>query len=330
MSVVVTGSAGFVGRAVVAELTGRGHRVVAIDRRSAVVAPATGLSGPTGSAAPTHRSDAARHPAPLLLTGDLLHRDELVDVALGSADAVVHLAGCPGVRDDAVDVERRRHRDNVLATARVLAAVPLHVPVVVASSSSVYGGSSGRPSREGDPLAPRGGYARSKVVVEQLCARRAAAGGRVTVVRPFTVVGEGQRPDMVIARWVDAALAGRPLEVFGSLERTRDLTDVREVARVLATLADPAVAPTAVLNVGTGRPRTLAEVVEAVAAATGTFPVTRVTPAAEVEPADTWADTDALRRVVGAAPVTDLADVVRRAAAGRLTEPGAASVAVSA
>ena len=318
VQVVVTGSSGFVGRALVAELALRGHSVVAIDRR------------PPSASLPQAPGPLPQAPGPLVLTGDLLHRDELVDVALDSADAVVHLAGCPGVRDDAADVSRRRHRDNVLATARVLAAVPLRVPVVVASSSSVYGGSHGRPSRESDPLAPRGGYARSKVLVEDVCARRAAAGGRVTVVRPFTVVGEGQRPDMAISRWAAAALGGRPLEVFGSLERTRDLTDVREVARVLATLADPAVAPTAVLNVGTGRPRSLGEVVEAVAAATRTRPAVRVTPAAEVEPSDTWADTDALRAVVGAVPVTDLADVVRRAVATQVARAGRAALAVGA
>lgn len=318
MAVVVTGSAGFVGRALVAELARRERQVVALDRRPQPAGDPADAGGPSG-------------PAPVVLTGDLLHRDELVDVALGSADAVVHLAGCPGVRDDSVDVQVRRHRDNVLATARVLAAVPLHVPVVVASSSSVYGGSDGRPSREADPLAPRGGYARSKVAVEGVCARRAAAGGRVTVVRPFTVVGEGQRPDMAVSRWVAAALAGRPLEVLGSLERTRDLTDVREVARALALLADPDVAPTGVLNIGTGRPRTLAEIVDAVAEATGTRPATRVTPAARVEPPDTWADTRALQQTLGFVPVTDLTDVVRRqVAAADLALAGAPSLAVGA
>ncbi|HTE73146.1 MAG TPA: NAD(P)-dependent oxidoreductase [Actinomycetes bacterium] len=303
MSVVVTGSSGFVGRTVLAELARRGRTVVAVDRRPA----GSGTGSPAGA--------SVGGPAPLVLTGDLLHRDELVDAALDAASAVLHLAGCPGVRDDAPDVDRRRHRDNVLATARVLAAVPAHVPVVVASSSSVYGGSTGRPSRESDRPAPRGGYARSKVAVEELCARRAAAGGRVTAVRPFTVVGEGQRPDMAVARWLAAAYADRPLEVFGSLERTRDLTDVREVARVLATLAEPGCAPTGVLNVGTGRPHTLAEVVEAVAEATGRTARIRVTPAAAVEPADTWADTARLRAVVGFVPRTDLREVVRRQAA---------------
>lgn len=298
MSVVVTGAAGFVGSAVVAELLRRGRRVVAMDRRT--------LAAP-----------AAEHAeAMLALTGDLLDRDALADAALATADAVIHLAGCPGVRDSSADVAARRARDNVAATARVLAAVPAEVPLVVASSSSVYGGSAGRPSRETDALAPRGGYARSKVAVEGLCAQRAAAGGRVAVVRPFTVVGEGQRPDMALVRWLAAAEAGRPLEVFGSLERTRDLTDVRGLATVLAALAEGAQVPGGVLNVGTGRPRTLAEVVAAVAEVTGRDVRTVVTPAAAVEPADTWADTALLGATLGVVPSTDLLDVVARAHAG--------------
>ena len=289
MTVVVTGSAGFIGGAVVAELGSRGVAVVGVDRRET----------PTPA-------------AHLVLTGDLLDRDELVDAAFESADAVLHLAGCPGVRDDTPDVRRRRTRDNVDATARVLAAVPARVPVVVASSSSVYGGSAHAPSEESHSLSPLGGYARSKVAVEQLCARRAAAGGAVTVVRPFTVAGEGQRPDMAIARWIAAAEAGLPLQVYGSLQRTRDVTDVRDVARVLAQLVEPGRAPGGVLNIGTGRPHSLAAIVAAVAAATGTDVRTRVTAAAAVESPDTWACTNRLQAVVGFVPRTDLDAVVAR------------------
>jgi len=303
MAVVVTGSAGFIGRAVVAELIMRGVPVVGVDRRE------------------TPAPVAAGH---LVLTGDLLDRDELADAAFETADAVLHLAGCPGVRDDSADIGRRRARDNVATTARVLAAVPAHVPVVVTSSSSVYGGTTGAPSEESHPLSPRGGYAMSKVAVEQLCARRAAAGGKVTVVRPFTVVGEGQRPDMAVSRWIAAAEAGRPLQVYGSLQRTRDLTDVRQVARVLALLAEPGRAPGGVLNIGTGRPHSLAALVAAVATATGTRVRTLVTPAASVEPADTWACTNRLRAVVGFVPRTDLPEVVARQVAAGHAMAGAA------
>ncbi len=247
MTVVVTGSSGFVGGHVVAGLLAAGHRVVGIDRRM----PSEGE--PWGW---TH------------MTADLsAPSDEALD-ALRSADAVLHLAARPGVRAVGPGVEEARHRDNVMATQQVLAAVDPGTPLVVTSSSSVYGGSvGGRPSAEGDRLRPLGGYARSKVEVERACSRRAAAGGLVTVARPFTVVGEGQRPDMALALWVAAARAGAPLRVFGSLDRRRDLTDVVDVARALRVLAERA--PVGVVNLGTGRSRRLGELVEAVARTVG-------------------------------------------------------------
>lgn len=289
MALVVTGSAGFLGRVLVATALGAGHDVIGVDRRPAVPA----------ASGHTH------------LTADLLDGDPLVAAALATADAVVHLAGCPGVRDDRADVETHRYRDNVLAAAAVLAAVPRSTQVVVSTSSSVYGGSwTGRPSAEGDVLCPRGGYARSKARTEALCRAHLDSGGRVAIARPFTVAGEGQRADMALAGWIAAARAGRPLRVLGSLERTRDITDVRDVARVLLALLD-AGAPGPV-NVGTGTPHTLGALVEAVGAALGLAVRTRIEPAAPDEVADTLADTDRLRELIGFVPVTDLNALLAR------------------
>lgn len=290
MTVVVTGAAGFVGRTVVRRLVGGAVPVVAVDRRH-----------------------LPRSPGVRVVTADLLDADEVVSEALLRADAVVHLAGCPGVRDDRPDVERARARDNVDATARVLEAVPAHVPLVVVSSSSVYGGSRGRrPSAENDPLRPAGGYARSKVAVERMCAERVAAGARVTVARPFTVVGEGQRPDMALARWIAATRAGRPVQVFGSMSRRRDVTDVRQVAEVLVALARLG-APGPV-NVGTGVGHSLADLLDAVQAALGRRPAVEVVPATTEEVAATLADTRRLGSLVGWVPSTDLPALVRRQA----------------
>ncbi len=290
MTVVVTGSAGFVGRGVVAALVAVGRDVIGVDRRPALVPSRAGH---------------------LELTADVLDPTGAAARVLRRASGIVHLAGCPGVRDPRPDVAWHRHRDNVLTTAAVLAAAGREIPVVVATSSSVYGGSvAGRPCAEGDPLLPRGGYAKSKAVAEALCREHNAAGGRVVVARPFTVAGEGQRADMALAGWIAAARAGRPLRVLGSLERTRDITDVRDVARVLLALLD-AGAPGPV-NVGTGTPHTLGALVEAVGAALGLAVRTRIEPAAPDEVADTLADTDRLRELIGFVPVTDLNALLAR------------------
>lgn len=292
MSIVVTGAAGFIGRVLVRCLADRGHRVVTIDR-----CPQPASAGVT------------------VLTADLLDGDPRVEVALREAEAVIHLAGSSGVRNYARGIDMVRWRDNVDATRRVAALVPLDVPLLVASSSSVYGGARfGRASRESDPLQPRGGYARSKVDTERVCTRRAARHGHVLVVRPFTVVGEGQRADMALSRWASAVVAGKPLRIFGSLERTRDFTCVREVARGLAALLEAGA--TGVVNLGSGSPRTLRDVVEVLGSALQVDVDLRVQPAADYEVPATWADVQRFEAVAGFRPHTDLDDVVRRFLAG--------------
>ncbi|MGE3285786.1 MAG: NAD-dependent epimerase/dehydratase family protein [Pseudonocardia sp.] len=287
---VVTGSAGFLGRLLVEALAERGP-VVAVDR----------LPQPP-------------HPGVTALQADLLDRDPRVRAALAAAPVVHHLAGCPDVRDPRPDADRHRLRDNVLATRAVLADIAPDAALVVASSSSVYGGSrDGRPCAEIDPLRPRGGYARSKVAVEQLCAARA----RVAVVRPFTVAGEGQRPGMALARWIAAAREGRPLRIFGSPLRTRDLTDVRHAVRVLVELGELTAAGVEVgtVNLGTGTAVRLGDVVMAIGRVLGTRVRTLVEPAADVEVAHTLADPTRLRELLGWVPCTDVDGLVARQAA---------------
>jgi nucleoside-diphosphate-sugar epimerase len=290
---VVTGAAGFIGTHLVEELAARGASVVGIDRR----------------------------PAQPFVPGD--HRQfELTDPAahdelaheLAHADLVFHLAGRAGVRDCGPDVDSARRRDNGLAAVAVLGLTPVATPLLVTSSSSVYGGARLRhgepvPSHESDPVHPRGGYARSKVLVERLCAKRRARGGLVTVARPFTVGGPGQRPDMAVSLWLEAALEGRPAHVLGSLDRRRDMTDVRQVARALADLsARPDVD---VVNVGTGRTVQLGEVLAAVVGAVERPVEIVVEPASHEEPPVTCADTTRLRSLLGWVPRTDLDDLVR-------------------
>jgi nucleoside-diphosphate-sugar epimerase len=293
LTVVVTGAAGFIGRSLVVALARRGHRVVGIDRLPGV---------------PVEASTA--------LVADLSRPSADADELLRGADAVFHLAGRPGVRDAAPDVERLRRRDNVEATRRLCDVVPPATPLVVTSSSSVYGGSRGAPSAEDGPVRPVGGYALSKVAAERLCARRAALGGAVAVARPFTVAGEGQRPDMALAGWLAAARQGRPLRILGSADRTRDMTDVRDVVDGLIRMADRGVAST--INLGTGRGLRLDEMARAAAAAVGVPPVLAVEPAGPCEAPATLADTSRCERLLGFVPTTDLTDLLRRQAAAEL------------
>lgn len=302
MTVVVTGSAGFVGGHLVERLAGLGYGVVGIDRRRG--------TPPAAAEIVADLAAARLEPA----AGD----------ALAGADAVFHLAGAPGVRASGAGIERRRWLDNVVAGDRVLRLAPGDAPVVVTSSSSVYGGATGgRASRESDFLRPLGGYARSKIELERRCAARARRGGRVAIARPFTVAGERQRPDMAVARWIEAATAGRPVVVLGGLGRSRDVTDVGDVVAGLVRLAERGVVAT--VNLGSGVARTLGELVAAVATAVGRELDVVVAPAGPAEPDATLADASRMRSLLGIEPATDLGELVRRqaGAGARLAASGA-------
>jgi nucleoside-diphosphate-sugar epimerase len=293
MTIAVTGAAGFIGSNLVGFLRQAGRGVVAIDRRDQPVLP--GL---------------------MCVKADLDLPDDAVDAALRDADMVLHLAGCPGVRDRSPDVAWRRHRDNVLAARRVLESTPPDTLVVLASSSSVYGGSDGTACRESQLVHPRGGYATSKVGAERLCAARAAAGGAVVVARLFTVAGEGQRPDMALSRWIADVVAGRPARVYGSLERTRDITDVRDVRAAMLALAEHQAS--GIVNIGTGTAHTLGDMIEAVGTALGQAVTVDLEPADHDDPDATLADPARLLELTGVRPHTDLAGLVRRQAATAL------------
>lgn len=293
MKALVTGSSGFIGSCLVDELLCAGAEVTGVDRR-----PRPG--------------DPAR-----FVPMDLAEAKCLPELRkwTGWAEVVFHLAGEVGIRNRAPDIARRRRRNIIEAARMVIAASPPHRRLVAVSSSSVYGGAKtegGRviACREGDRPAPAGEYARRKLEMEQLFLR---SGRPVAIARPFTVIGEGQRPDMALSLWMEAVRSGRPLRVFGSLERTRDVTDVRQVAAALTRIAQTG--ETGVFNLGGGRGRTLREMTEAVFSALGADSPVIVEPAPPEEAVHTLADITRVTRTLGADLTTDLEAAARRQAA---------------
>ncbi len=290
VKVVVTGAAGFIGSHLVDEMLGRGYTVTGVDRKW--------RSGPSGY----------RH-----LSIEMADEGQLVSLAgiFARADMVFHLAGKPGVRGRGRHIEALRVRDNIVATRNLLDLVPLSTPIVATSSSSVYGGSlRGAPSREDDPLRPRGGYARSKVAMELLCERRRAEGGSVAVLRPFTVAGERQRPDMAFSLWLDAVDRGEPITLFGSDERARDITDVRHVVEGIIRAGERRLNQT--INLGTGVSHRLIDMARALLEVSGLDGEILRQPTSADEVDSTLADTSRCRRYLGFIPKTDLHALLER------------------
>ena len=202
MRYAVTGAAGFIGSQLAETLIAVGHEVIALDCFTDYYDTA-------------RKEENARE---LDIQRFDLAADEL---DFSDIDAVYHLAGQPGARSfgDVFPVYVRR---NVVATQRVFeAAVAAGVPVVWASSSSVYGDAERYPTSEDAPPRPNNPYGVTKLCCEQLHDAYARVFGlRAVALRYFTVYGPRQRPDMAFARIVDALARDEEFEIYGDGSQT--------------------------------------------------------------------------------------------------------------
>jgi nucleoside-diphosphate-sugar epimerase len=240
MRYAITGAAGFIGSQLAETLLGRGDEVVGLDCFTDYYDPA--LKEENARGLDVRRVDLAVDP-----------------LDFSGLDAVFHLAGQPGARSFG-DVFPDYLRRNLLATQRVFeAAVACDVPVVWASSSSVYGDAERYPTPEDVVPRPNNPYGVTKLSCEHLHDTYARVFGlRAVALRYFTVYGPRQRPDMAFARMVSAAARDEEFTLFGDGTQSRSFTYVGDV--VDATIR-AAAAPPGTYNVGGGAEHTMREAI---------------------------------------------------------------------
>lgn len=210
---LVTGGAGFIGSNIVSALVAAGERVRVLDDVS------------TGS----WENLAALEGSPLVerIEGDI--RDaEAVARACAGVEVVLHQAALGSV-PRSVDEPITSDSVNVGGTVTVLDVARRSGVrrVVFAASSAAYGDTEVLPKREDMPAMPLSPYAVTKLACEQYCGVFARIYGIETIcLRYFNVFGPHQTPEGVYAaaipRFIDAALASRPIRIFGDGEQTRD------------------------------------------------------------------------------------------------------------
>lgn len=262
MRYLVTGGAGFIGSHLTEALLAAGHEVTILDDFS------------TGR----HQNILHLEDSPQLkvIYGSVLE-EELTRECVREAERVFHLASAVGVQL-IIDEPVKTVETIVEGTATVLGACARYrKPVLLTSTSEVYGKSKQMPLAEGDdivigaPTFRRWSYAASKALDEFLAlAHYHHSRLPVVIVRLFNTVGPRQtgRYGMVIPRLVRQALEGNPITVYGDGLQSRCFCHVRDSVRALIQLIDEPKARGEIFNVGNDREVTINALAELIRTAT--------------------------------------------------------------
>ncbi|HYE79089.1 MAG TPA: NAD-dependent epimerase/dehydratase family protein [bacterium] len=219
MDLLVTGGAGYIGSHLTDALLESGHRVTVLDNLT------TGSRTNLEPALATGRCE--------LVEGDI-REARTVERLVARSQGVFHLAAVVGVKH-VIEHPLEMMLVNVDGTANVLAAAASSaVPIMVASSSEVYGDGAREPFQEeeesviGPTSQPRWGYALAKALDEHLAFAYHADQGLPTVaVRYFNSYGprmDGTGYGSVIAKFIAQALREEPLTVYGDGTQSRAFT----------------------------------------------------------------------------------------------------------
>ena len=261
MKYLITGGAGFIGSHLCDSLITRGDEVVVLDNLS------------TGSEQNISKIQEKIE----IIRGDVLDK-KLVTNLISDCDYVVHLAAALGVLN-IINKPLQSLKTNIQGTETILeAADKFHKPVLVASTSEIYGKNDKVPLNEeddriiGHPLKSRWSYSEAKAVDESLAYFYYLENKLpIRIVRFFNTVGPRQvgHYGMVVPRFVSAALKNEPLSVYGSGDQIRCFCHVDDAVRALLLVMDSEKAVGQVFNVGNNQQITIMELAKKIIEITG-------------------------------------------------------------
>ena len=261
MKYLITGGAGFIGSHLTEKLVARRDQVVIFDNLS------TGLTSNLSGVNARIKFEE----------GNILDKGA-IDKLVAESDYVVHLAAALGVFN-IVSKPLESLKTNLQGSEIVLEACDKYrKPVLVASTSEIYGKNDKVPLNEeddriiGHPLKSRWSYSEAKAVDESLAYFYYLENKlQIRIVRFFNTVGPRQvgHYGMVVPRFVSAALKNEPLSVYGSGDQIRCFCHVDDAVRALLLVMDSDKAIGEVFNVGNNQQISILELAKKVIEITG-------------------------------------------------------------
>lgn len=308
MKVLITGAAGFIGHALIKQLSATAEHVVGIDNindyydvelKHARLRDLEGIGNFT------------------FIRGDLVDAEALNQIfATHRFDCVINLAAQAGVRYS-LDNPMAYVQSNVVGFLNILEACRnFAVPkLLYASSSSVYGLSKDVPFSTTQSVdCPISLYAATKKANELMAHTYSHLYGIQTIgLRFFTVYGPWGRPDMAMFKFTKAILEGKPIDVYNHGQLSRDFTYIDDIiSGVMRLLEKDGLEANSVFNIGHGSPVSLMDFIRAVESATGMTANCNYLPMQPGDVEQTWADTQGLFDAVGYTPSVKVAEGAAR------------------
>src|SRR3569832_1022701 len=255
MNIFITGIAGFIGFHLAEFLKQRGDCVVGCDNFNSYYSPQL------------KRQRAARllHQGITVIEADIQNLDQLEKIVQQhQITHVVHLAAQAGVRYSKVNPQAYLDT-NLNGFLQILELVRRHpkIPLIYASSSSVYGLNQKIPFSEDDTTdIPSNLYGATKKSNE-LMARsyHHLYGISVTGLRFFTVYGPWGRPDMAYYSFADAIMQGRQIQIYNQGQMKRDFTYIDDIIQGTVAALDRSF-PCEIFNLGNNQPEEVLKLVQ--------------------------------------------------------------------
>jgi len=223
MKIFITGAAGFIGFHLARELKAYGHDILGCDNYNGMYSPHLKMDR-------CKVLEMAEIPVKNVDIGFLN------EAAVEDSDIIVHLAAWAGVRHS-LEQPNIYTKNNILGTQGVIdIAEKMNIPVVYASSSSVYAGQTPPFTEQMNFKHHLNPYAWTKYVNE--CQFKHSKLPSSIGFRFFTVYGPYGRPDMALHGFTDKIIRDEPIEVFGHGKMSRDFTYVQDIVNGVQLLID--------------------------------------------------------------------------------------------
>ena len=317
-TILVTGTAGFIGFHTAQRFLGQGDLVIGIDN----------LNDYYDVRLKQSRLDLLlQNPNFTFHRVDLHDREAIERIfSENTFDRVIHLGAQAGVRYSLINPYSYAD-SNITGTLTILEGCRHHkVPhLVYASSSSVYGNNAKQPFSVEDAVDhPISLYAATKKANELMAHTYSHLYGIPTTgLRFFTVYGPWGRPDMAVFKFTDAIMAGRPIDVYNGGQMQRDFTYIDDIVTAIVRVADRIAEPAAefdpynpdpatstspyrVYNIGNHQPTNLMDFIAVLEQILGKTAIKNMLPMQPGDVASTYADVEALKAAVDFSPSTPI------------------------